>query len=116
MPADRTWFEDRPKRTHPCPRCRGCGTIVEAYALAYWDEPLDGAPADALRAFVVGSFDISTSCREAADLARISGRPVAFEFNGQIVVVCGNDDPDQVARTWWLRHYGETPEASFSRR
>jgi hypothetical protein len=102
-PADRVWFEDRPRRTHPCPRCRGCGTIVEAYALAYWDDPLDGAPADALRAVVVGSFDISTSCR-------------AFEFNGQIVVVCGNDDPDQVARTWWLRQYGETPEASFSRR
>ena len=114
-PSDQALFDDRPTRSKTCPRCRGCGTVVESHALAP-RERFDGAPTDALLASVVGSFDIFTASREAVDLARRAGRPVAFEFNGRVVVARDGDDPDEIARAWWQREYNETPEETFARR
>ena len=114
-PSDQALFDDRPTIEQTCPRCRGCGTVVEVYALAPSDR-FDGAPQDAVHAFVVGSFDIFTACREAVDIARRSGRPVAFEFIDQVVVARAGDDPDKISRAWWQRQYNETPEATFARR
>jgi hypothetical protein len=114
-PSDQALFDARPTRSQTCPHCRGCGTVVEAYALAP-TERFDGAPANALPAFVVGSFDIFTASEEAVDLAKSASRPVAFEFNGQVVVVREDDGPDKISRAWWKRQYNETPEATFARR
>ncbi len=112
-PKDKALFDRRP-RTSTCPRCDGCGHVVEPYALMP-HEHLEGAPADALCAAVAGSFGIFAVCREAAELAGRAGRPVAFDFNDHLVVVRAGDDPDRVARSWWQRAYGETPEAMFAR-
>jgi hypothetical protein len=54
--------------------------------------------------------------RLADDIAKRARRPVAFDFNGRIVVVRGNDDPQRIARAWWQRTYNETPEESFAKR
>ncbi len=113
-PKDEALFDRRPVRTSTCPRCDGCGRVVKAYSLMP-HEHLEGAPADALCASVVGSFDIFTACREAGELADRTGRPVAFDFNDHLVVVRAGDDPDRVARSWWQRAYGESPEATFAR-
>ena len=113
--SDRTLFDDRPARPQTCPRCRGCGTVDDGYALAP-AEPFDGAPAGAVHASVVGASDIFEASREAVDLARLAGRPVAFEFNDQVVVARAGDDPDKISRAWWQRQYNETPEATFARR
>lgn len=119
--TDRALFDDRPTRSQTCPRCRGCGTVSETYALAPYEglvgdpERFEGAPDDALCAFVVGSFDIFTASKEAADLARRSLRPVAFDFLDHVVVVRDGDDPDEISRAWWWKQYNETPEATFAR-
>jgi hypothetical protein len=112
---DAKWFHDRPRRTKRCERCGGCGTLEIGFALVPADHVTD-APEDAIRAFVVGAYDIFTACREAADIARKASRLVAFEFNGRCVVVRPNDDPTTVARQWWLTQYNETPEQSLARR
>ncbi len=112
---DVTWFHERPRRTERCNRCHGTGHVDLGYALAAIDVVV-GAPTDAIRAVVVGAYDIFTACREAADIARKSGQPVAFEFNGPCVVVRPDDDPVAVARQWWETVYHETPEQSAARR
>lgn len=109
------WFDQRPRITETCPRCRGCGTIERAYALAPTDRVRD-APPDAIPAVVVGSFDIFTACNEAAAIATAAGIMVAFEFLDHTVVVRRGDDPETVARAWWHTQYGETPEQSRARR
>ncbi len=114
-PEDQALFDGRPTRSQTCPHCRGCGTVIEAYALVP-TERFDGAPPNALCAFVVGSFDIFTASKEAVDLAKRAKRPVAFEFNGQVVVARGGDNPDRLSRAWWQLQYNETPEAAFARR
>lgn len=118
--VDQALFDRRPKRVRKCPRCHGCGTIVDSYALMPSPRTdafkLAGTPLDTLCAFVVGSFDIFEATREAVDLAKRSRRPVAFEFNEQIVLVRASDDPDAIARLWWKNAYGETPEQTFARR
>jgi hypothetical protein len=117
--TDAELFDSRLAKTEVCPRCRGCGSVDVGYALHPWDdqlEPIDGAPEGAVRAFIGGSFDVFYAAREAAELARRSGRPVAFQCIDRAVVVRPEDDPDQVARAWWLLQYGETPEATRSRR
>ena len=117
MPAnpDRKWFDERPERTKKCPRCGGCGTIDVGYALAPTDRVID-APNNAVRAFVVGASSIFDACKEAADIAKRSGDPVAFEFNGQTVVLRPGDNADKVARDWWQKQYNETPEETLARR
>jgi hypothetical protein len=74
------------------------------------------APSDAIRAFVVGSNDIFTACREASDISRKAGAPVAFRFIDRTVTVRPPDDPTAVARRWWMEEYGETPEQTRARR
>jgi hypothetical protein len=113
---DAKWFDERPHRTERCSRCGGCGTMDVAYALVPADAKVVGAPKGAICAFVVGSFDIFTACEEAADIARKSGSPVAFEFNGSCVVVRPKDDPGAIARRWYVKTYGETPEQAWERR
>lgn len=114
-PLDCALFDNRPRRARVCPHCSGCGTVEDAYALLPC-EHFEGAPNDALCATVVGAFDIFTACREAVQLAKRSQRHVAFDFNGQVVLVGSNDDPDRIARAWWLRVYNETPEESAAKR
>lgn len=41
---------------------------------------------------------------------------VAFEFNGEPVLVTGLSNVDKVYRAWWHKVYKETPEESFARR
>jgi hypothetical protein len=115
MSADQALFDNRPTRSQTCPRCRGCGTVVESYALVLSGH-IDGAPDDAVYAFVRGSFGIFTACKEALDVAKRARRPVAFRFIDHVVVVRGDDDADLVARAWWQRTYNETPEATLARR
>ena len=105
---DDHWFTDRPTRTECCGRCRGTGTVTRAYALAPADRVV-GAPCDAIRAFVIGSFDIATACEEASDIAKRSGEQVAFQFNGQCVVVGPGDSVSAVISRWWRRAYGMEP-------
>jgi len=117
--TDTRIFDSRPTKIESCPRCRGYGSIRVGYALhPLTDElpPIAGAPKDAIRAFVAGSFDVFHAAREAADLARLANRPVAFNCIDHAVVVRPDDDPDQVARAWWQLQYGETPEDTWARR
>lgn len=109
-------FDNRPARTQTCFRCQGCGIIPVAYALHPSESPLDGAPDDAICAFVGGSFDVFYAAREAGDLARQAERPVAFRFIDHVVVVRPGEDPDQAARAWWFLQYEEAPEATWARR
>lgn len=116
---DTEWFDSRPTRTAVCPKCRGCGNVREEYALHPWNDQLstiDGAPEGAILAFVGGSFDVFYAAREAGELARRANRPVAFQCIDHSVVVHPIDDPNQVARAWWILQYGETPEATWARR
>jgi len=108
-------FDERPTRTRTCPQCHGHGNVIEGYALAQ-GEPIESAPKAAVYASVAGSFDIFTACKEAREIAKRADRPVAFDFNDQVVVVHASDDPNQVARAWWLKAYGETPEQTRARR
>ena len=118
-PPDAELFDSRPARTEVCPRCRGCGDIRIEYALHPWDAllgPIDGAPEGAVCAFVGGSFDVFYAAREAAELAQRASRPVAFKCIDHTVVVHPKDNPDLVARAWWMLQYGETPEITWARR
>jgi hypothetical protein len=117
---DALFFTSRPERTEPCPRCRGCGTIANPYALRWAgldERDLRRERAEGMvTARVVGSFTIFDACREAAMIARAARRAVAFRFNDRTVVVNVGDDGDRVARQWWLDTYGETPEQTAARR
>ena len=62
------------------------------------------------------SHMVFCATKEAVELAGQSRSPLAFEFIDHVIVVYPGDDPDQVARAWWMRQYGETPEATRSRR
>jgi hypothetical protein len=114
--TDEGLFDSRPDRTEMCPRCRGQGSVSMGYALHPSRDPIDGAPQGAIHAFVAGSFDVFYAAREAAKLAAHASRPVAFQCLDYVVVINPGDDPDQVARAWWLQQYGETPEATWARR
>lgn len=114
--SDAHWFTSRKRARIECSRCYGTGRITVGFAIAPADVPARGAPPDAIHACVVGCSTIFEACREAAAIARRSDRPVAFEFNEHCVVVLGCDDPDTIARMWWIKAYGETPEQSARRR
>lgn len=114
---DAPWFKDRPRRTERCARCDGHGNVALPYALIDANGlVVPNAPEDAILAFVCGSWDITTACREASEIAKRAKRTVAFEFNGQTVALRPFDDPDTVMRRWWREAYGETPEQTFARR
>lgn len=112
---DSAWFDDRPVRIDVCDRCRGCGEVERPYALAM-AQHIKGAPNDAIRAMVIGSFGIWAACVEAAEIANRAYEPVAFEFNDTCMVVRPGDDPDRVYRAWWRDTYGETPEETARKR
>ena len=114
-PPDSPWFDHRPRLTERCGHCGGRGTVEVGYALLATEHVPD-APPNAILAMVAGTYDITTACKEASDIARKSGRPVAFEFLTQTVVVAPGDDADRVMRKWWQREYGETPEQTRAKR
>ena len=108
-----SWFASRPVRTETCSRCNGHGTIGKGYALA----PREGVgTASMIMATVVGSADIFTACAEASEIAKRANRSVHFDFNGRTVIVRPKDNPVTIARSWWQKAYGETPEQSQARR
>jgi hypothetical protein len=106
----------RPVRSRDCPTCGGHGRVDDSYSLVSIEGPLPGAPGGAISTCVVGSSSIFKAAREAREIAESHDRPVAFDFIGDLVVVLRSDDPEQVARAWWIGHYGETPEQTAARR
>ena len=98
--TDKGLFDNRPVRTEACLRCRGQGSVSIEYALHPSQDPIDGAPKDAIHAFTAGSFDVFYAAREAAELATRASRPVAFQCIDYVVIINPGDDPDQVAHAW----------------
>lgn len=115
---DAKWFDSRPRKIGRCAACHGSGTVESGYALVLAPpECADfAAPPFAIRAFVTGASDIFAACNEAAQIAGLAKRPVAFEFNGQVVALRPGDDAITTARRWWNKQYGETPEQTRARR
>ena len=117
----------------PCPKCRGAGVVHkrESFHLLTPEEyvalmqgtvdppKLDAkydVPADAVVCTPCGSVSIFEACTEGVTLARAYGRPVVFEFNGRVVVCSSDSNPEDVAKRWWKRAYGETYEESVEKR
>jgi sugar/nucleoside kinase (ribokinase family) len=77
-----------------------------------------GTPADANAEICEATpgATISECIKEAVDIAKQRGGPVAFEFNGATVVAQPYSDPDQKFRQWWQDVYHETPDASAAKR
>lgn len=114
---DQSLFTSRPKRSRTCQHCRGSGETVEGYALhASTRERTKVTIPDAIHAVVAGASTIREATLEAHEVATRSQRPVVFDFNGQIVVVRHDDDPEKVWRDWWMKAYGQTPEQSYASR
>ena len=95
--------------------CHGHGQVPVPRWLAPYSE-VPGAPEDAVTALVVGTASIFEATREANEIAARGGCPVAFDFNGKLVVVRPGDDPELVARAWWIDFYERTPEESAALR
>jgi hypothetical protein len=101
-----------------CRECLGTGQVHrrEYFSLMTPDEYAQVMPAEYVPAKLDPKYDVPTNvvvctahagatifkaCKEGVTLARAFGQPVAFEFNG-IVVVCSPDsDPEDVAKRWW---------------
>jgi hypothetical protein len=115
---DKALFDSRPERVEQCSRCRGAGSYVDPYALLPGSRHELGLARHAgmVIATPAGASDIFECCREAAEIAERAKRPVAFQFNAQVVVVKPGDNPNLVARAWWQAVYGETPEATMEKR
>lgn len=121
---DQALFARRRVLRKACAPCEGRGYRIEGHCLhaAHPVNPADlrelaGAPPDAILARVGGVSTIFESCLEAQALSMgAGGRPVAFSFNDQLVIVRAGDDPRAIARAWWLIAYGEEPEATWARR
>lgn len=115
-------FYSRPARTQPCPgcqpcsRCDGSGIDQIRYSLIYSDKPVKDAPAGSIPAHARAGSDIYECVGEASIFSKQVGTPIAFEFNELIVVVKPTDDPELIARDWWVRRYKETPEQSWAKR
>ena len=87
---------------------------MNRYALSPTPNAVAGAPRGSVSASVVGSSSIFEATKEASEIARRSGRAVAFEFmRADPVVVLPESDPDLVARAWWFEFYGKTTEESW---
>lgn len=73
-------------------------------------------PSDVLQLMVCGSATIFEATRDSLEIAREKNKVVTFEANGIRVMVKPNDDYVLVARDWWFKLYGETPEQSLTKR
>ncbi len=115
---DAALFDSRPARVEQCSRCGGTGSHVDLYALRPGSrrELALQRRAGMVIATPVGASDIFECCREAAEIAERAKRPVAFQFNEQVVVMKPGDNPNLVARSWWQAAYGETPEETMEKR
>lgn len=109
-------FPTRPVQREECSYCYGTGCVTRSYALAAASSPIKRASRMAVHAVAVGCSSIFECAREAAELATLTRRAVAFDFNGRLVVVRKGDDPNAIARDWWKKTYKETPEQSAARR
>lgn len=109
-----------------CDRCGGCGKVQRREHFALWTpdeyehvQPLDAkhdVPADAYVCTAAPGGTINEACREGIEIAKLVGRPVAFQFNGAVAVLRADSDPVAVMRAWWKRAYGKTYEESMAER
>lgn len=109
-------FSRRPRTVKPCSRCEGKGEETVGYALAHLPTRDPRLPDYAVQALVVGAATIFEATREARAIADQCRRPVAFMFLQHPVQVGIESDTVQIARDWWRRQYGETPEQTQARR
>jgi len=116
LTRDVEWFVNRPSTSRICTVCRGTGHETDRYCLVPADPRIEGVPDDVICAVVVGAQSIWNCVREACDIAIRSGRSVAFQFTGEVVVVKPGDDSEIFVRDWWVKKYGETPEETAMRR
>jgi hypothetical protein len=79
-------------------------------------EQLPSAPEGAEICDVTISSSITEAIKEGKELANLLNKPVAFDFNRQLVVVYKDSNVDQLYRKWWFDMYGETPEESYAKR
>ena len=115
-----------------CRQCRGTGAVHkrEHFWLLTPDEqeklfgkervvkldPKHDVPHDVVVCWVSNGASIFEACKEGVTLARAYGRPVAFEFNGVAAVCEAGSDPEEVAKAWWPKVYGQTYEQSVASR
>ena len=120
------------KWTEECRECCGSGYVHKREHFALWtpDEymatmpecgppKLDAkhdVPADAVVCSAMGGSTIFEACAEGVGLAKVYGRPVAFEFNGAVAICRADSDPNTVAKVWWKRAYGKTYEQAMKER
>lgn len=100
---DSALFTSRPPLPdEPCGRCAGTGRTTRTYVLVHSiDVRLDRWAAQGMvTAHARLGSHVVDCCREAVGIAAAAGRPVAFRFNDQVVVVRPGDDPDAVALSW----------------
>lgn len=79
-------------------------------------ESLANAPANAVLAYAGAGSQIFEACKEGVELAKEYDAPIAFEFNGKMVICYSWSTPEEVGRQWWQDSYGKTPEQSFAER
>lgn len=104
-------------RTEDCDHCGGTGKVHHREIFSLWtaDEwehvPIvlnqkHNVPTNSYLCKAVPGGNIQDACREAVSIASMVDRPVAFEFNGVVVVARKDDDPGQLVRRWGerLRH------------
>lgn len=117
--------------TECCSACGGAGKIQKREYFQLWTQeeyrhhmgeefaamrPKLDVPERYEQCTAVGGAGIHAAVEEGIGLARQLGRPVAFEFNGEVVRVSAGSDADRIVRAWWQAVYHETPEESFAKR
>lgn len=109
-----------------CSACQGTGNVHKRESFSLWtpeeyaqfrsfeDEKTkldpkckggDDLPANVVICMVRGGASLFKTCKEGVTLARVYGRPVAFEFNGTLAICWADSDPEDVAKRWWKRLY-----------
>jgi hypothetical protein len=114
--------------TETCQECHGTGRVTKREHFALWtpeeyptDIPISPsakgyASSEAYVCVAVPGASIFEACKEGVAIAKVVGRPVAFECNGAIAVCLQHSDPNSVALEWWKLAYGETYEQSAAKR
>lgn len=104
----------------PFADCRELAWLQPSDRFRRWMRPSDqcdlDVPSDILSALVVGAQHIRDVTIAASRVANTQRKTVAFEFNGQTVIVKPDDDPEKIWRAWWEKEYGKTHEESMRQR
>jgi hypothetical protein len=127
-----SFIRQNPVKQETCPHCNGYGVIHRQEALALttaaeYESIFGYKPGWTLKKTVPKDFEICTTgpgsphiletIREAIDYCREYGVPgVAFEFNGEAVLVDASTDAELALRAWWKAVFNETPEESAAKR